>query len=203
MLSLYSRKESISNNQTDANGQFSNPLGGVESRKEKKVGFASSLIGQLLGKDEDPKLPVARSGLVDLGRQVKITGGVDRYEELVSVENSGVIYKDRLIGLLQEIVLDAMRMGTRELYIGHPREYRYEFFVDDTGYQGAIQPSDYFGLLKLFSEESELQIPVDWEDVEVLSLSLTSNYLNPVIHVSWRYRWVEAEVQESLYSLVY
>ncbi len=73
---------------------------------------------------------------------------------------------------------------------------RTQFFVDDRGFQGAIKPSDYFGMLKLFGEDSETEIAVDWPDVEVLQLSLTNNNLNPVIHVAWRYRWLDRFVDE-------
>ena len=135
-----------------------------------------------------------------LNGKLSVVGAEDKYSDLVSLSGSGEIVRQRLFRVLDELAFDAMNYGARELYIGHPREYRYEFFVDDRGYQGVIEPSDYFGLLKLFGDEPELEIEVDWPDVESIQLSLTSNYLNPVIHVSWRYRWLDQHIEDSVDS---
>lgn len=138
----------------------------------------------------------ASRGLSEYSNALKVVGVEDKYSELVALGNAGQIFRDRLVAVLQEVAFGAMEQGAREIYIGHPREYRYEFFVDERGFQGAIRPSDYSGMLKLFCDEAEIEIAVDWPDVEVLQLSLTNNSLNPVIHVSWRYRWVTPFVED-------
>lgn len=161
-----------------------------------------SLFGGLWRGNTQDRVPATISknveapGLADVASQLTVVGSEDKYSELVSIAQSGEIFRNRLVAVLHEIAIGAMEMGARELYIGHPREYRYEFFVDDRGFQGAIKPSDYFGMLKLFGEDSETEIAVDWPDVEVLQLSLTNNNLNPVIHVAWRYRWLDRFVDE-------
>ncbi len=144
--------------------------------------------------------PAQNSQVFSGDSEFSVVGCEDQYRELVALKNSGTIIRKRLFHVAEQIALEAIEYGAREVYIGHPREYRYEFFVDDRGYQGSIDPSDYFGLLKLFGDDPDISVDVDWADVEALNLSLTSNYLNPVVHLSWRMRWLDTSVMETEYD---
>ena len=117
----------------------------------------------------------------------------------IALEESGQHFRQRLILKVEEIAIEAMEFGARELYIGHPSEGRYEFFVEESGYQGAIDPAEFRALLELFVEQDEIVIPVDWPEVHQLEFSLTNNFANPVIHVCWRYRWLDNSLLELPY----
>ena len=63
---------------------------------------------------------------------LEVVGDGLEYEQLVDLENSGKIFQERLLYLIKGLALEAVEFGARELFVGHPQEYRYEFFVDET-----------------------------------------------------------------------
>ena len=176
----------------------------VSERKIKRRNSLGSLFDSLsvfrrfaeIDQREDSDAGDPGTSQHSFGEDFTIVGCSDNYDKLVSLRNSGLIIRKRLLYVVEQIALEAIEYGAQEVYIGHPREYRYEFFVDDRGYQGTIEPSDYFGLLKLFGEDPDLLIDVNWPDVDALHLSLTSNYLNPVVHLSWRTPGLDASMVE-------
>lgn len=123
-----------------------------------------------------------------------VCGQGRKYRELAALSVSGELFQQRVLFVVQAIVLEAIEFGARELFIGHPREFRYEFFVDDIGYQGAMQPAEYHSLLRLFGKDSDLEFQVEHFEIATLSLSLTSNHHNPIVHVGWTQRWASSEL---------
>lgn len=126
-----------------------------------------------------------------VGNLLQVVGPGASYSELIDLENSGHVYLERILYMVKGIALEAVEFGASELFIGHPEELRYEFFVDDIGYQGSIEATDYNCLLRLFGRDSEIEVQVDHFEIESLTLSLTSNNSNPVVHVAWHKRWTE------------
>ena len=126
-----------------------------------------------------------------VGNLLQVVGPGASYRELIDLESSGHIYLERVLYMVKGIALEAVEFGASELFIGHPEELRYEFFVDDIGYQGSVEPTDYNSLLRLFGSNSEIEVQVDHFEIESLTLSLTNNNSNPVVHVAWHKRWTE------------
>lgn len=175
-----------------------------ERKARRKNSFSGllaplSLLRRLSDMDRSEQSGQSESGssavtLSALRSEITITGAEDRYGELLALEHSGEILRRRMLQFVEGVALEALEYGAREVYIGHPSEDRYEFFVESRGYQGAIDVSSYYGLLRLFGDEVDLSIPLDWPDADEMQLSLTSNHANSVVHVTWRMRWLDASV---------
>ena len=56
--------------------------------------------------------------------------------------------------------------------------------------------ADYRALIRLIALKSELVFKSNRQDIAELRLCLTSNQLNPLVHVSWA--WREHEASEDL-----
>lgn len=124
--------------------------------------------------------------------------GVGRsYSQLVEFGTSGEYFQRRVLQEVQELIADAVELGAKELFIGHPIEGRYEFFLESTGYQGSVEPEIFQGVLQLFGRSSEISFEIDHPLVDVLNLALTSNHANPVVHLSWSFRAESLEEAQS------
>ena len=119
------------------------------------------------------------------------TAPENSYPEMLSLKNSGSFHKKVVFESVTSLLQQCAELGASEVFIGHPDQYSYECFVGDKAMQGEVDPAIYAALVRLFASADELEVEVDWPEVDRLQFSLTRNSSHPVIHVFWRKRWLE------------
>ena len=91
-----------------------------------------------------------------------------------------------IFNVLNQLLEQAAQCKATELFIGHPDETQYEFFVGSNRYRGKIKPELYRNLVASFAAgERRIKVPTMSKLLRNVSVALTRNGDRPVLLVSW------------------
>lgn len=103
-----------------------------------------------------------------------------------AVRQAKRISHEIIFNVLNQLLEQAAQCRATELFIGHPDETQYEFFVGSDRFRGKIKPELYRNLVASFaSGERRIKVPTISKLIRNVCVSLTRNGDRPVLLVSW------------------